>query len=153
MYFQQGRLFQTRKRESNQINAHNHLYSLPNSSNQSLNARLQLRGVGADDIVLESLSILVEEERRHGPNAQFGGKVRQGVDVELVELGLGVGFAELSNLGGDGLAGTAPGGEAIDYDELLGVDDLLLELSLGGESDNPSVRHGGRCLELRCRCN
>lgn len=89
-----------------------------------------MRGVGADDIVLESLSILVEEERRHGPNAQFGGKFRQGVDVELVELGLEVGFAELSDPGSDGLAGTTPGGKAVDYDKLLGVDNLLLEFSL-----------------------
>jgi hypothetical protein len=97
--------------------------------NQSLDASLQGGRVRTDNIG-DLLAVLEEHEGGHGTDTELGGNVGELIDVDLVELGLGVGLGELLNLGGDGLAGTAPRSKAVEDDGLLGVEDLLLELSL-----------------------
>lgn len=88
--------------------------------------------VSPDDIRLLTLAILVQHESWHGADTQIRCRFGQGVDVNLVELGLRVLLAELCDLGGDGLAGTAPAGEAVDDDGFLGVEDLLLVFGVAG---------------------
>lgn len=83
-----------------------------------LDSSLQRRDIGADHLC-DLLAALEEQEGGHGAYAQLGGDLGQLVDVDLVELGGGVLLGELLDLGGDGLAGTAPRGEAVDHDELL----------------------------------
>lgn len=61
--------------------------------------------------------VLEEDERGHGADAQFLGDVGHLVDVEFVETGGGVGIGELDDFGGDGFAGGAPGGHAVDDHE------------------------------------
>lgn len=100
-------------------------------SNQRLDTSLEGGRVGTDD-VLDLFAALEQNESGHGTDAQLGRDVAQLVDVDLIELGLAVGIAELLDLGGDGLARPAPGCEAVENDGLLGVDDLLIELSTAG---------------------
>lgn len=85
-----------------------------------LDGSLQRGRVGADNL-FDLLAALEEHEGGHGTHAQVGGHIAQLVDIDLVELGVGVLLAELGDLGGDGLAGTAPGGEAVEDDELLAL--------------------------------
>lgn len=78
------------------------------------------RGVGATDGV-DQLAVLVEEEGGHSRDTVVSGDVGEVVDVDLVELDVVVGLAELVDSGGDGLARTAPLSEEVDDDGLLGV--------------------------------
>lgn len=78
------------------------------------------RGVGATD-GLEQLAVLVEEEGRHSGDTVLSGDISEVIDVDLVELDVLVGLAELLNGGGDGLARTTPLGEEVDDNGLLGV--------------------------------
>lgn len=63
------------------------------------------------------LSVLEDHKGRHGADAEFLGDVGDFVDVELVEAGVRVGVGELDDFGGDGFAGGAPGGHAVDDHE------------------------------------
>ena len=78
------------------------------------------------------LAVLVQQEGRHGANAYFASRVAQLVDVDLVELDIRVLLAEVRDLGGNGLAGAAPGGEAVYDDGALGVENLFLEFGVAG---------------------
>lgn len=97
--------------------------------NESLDTDFQLFGVSADNVA-DLLTILEEEERGHGAHAQFGGRLGEMVNVDLVELGLGESLAELGHLRGNGLARAAPRGEAVEDDYILRVENLFLELSV-----------------------
>lgn len=92
-----------------------------------LDGGLESGNVGTDDLS-DALAVLVDVEGGHGADANLGGDVGQLVDVDLVEGDVGVLLAELLDLGGDGLAGTAPGGEEVDHGDALAG--LLGELRL-----------------------
>lgn len=68
---------------------------------------------------LNLLPVLKEEESRHSRDTVLGGNVRQLVDVDLEELDVVVFGAQLLDLRGDGLAGTAPLGEEVDEDSFI----------------------------------
>ena len=70
------------------------------------------------------LPVLEKYNRRHGPNAQLLCNVGYHVHVYLVELGCGVGGAELVDFGSDGLAGAAPFGPGVEDDGVGGVEDF-----------------------------
>lgn len=109
----------------------NHIYN-SNCSN-SLDTSLDSRGVGTTDSrISELLAILVEEEGRHSRDTVISSNLSQLVDVNLVELDVGVFCGELLDPGGNGLAGAAPLGEEVDDDVVLGVLDLLGPLSGAG---------------------
>lgn len=95
-----------------------------------LNGSLQSRRVGTDNLG-NLLAALEQQESGHGADAQLLGNVRHGVDVELDERGVGVGLAELVDLGGHGLARTAPGCEGVEDDELV-TGDGALEFGFAG---------------------
>ena len=85
---------------------------------------------------VELLAVLEEKESGHGTDTELGSNLGQLVDVDLVELGVGVLVAELLDLGGDGLARTAPGSEAVNDDVAGGLaKDLLVEFGLTVETD------------------
>ena len=67
--------------------------------------------------LIDLLAVLEEDEGRHGSHAKFLRDVGGRVDVHLVETDIGVLVAVFFDLGGNGFAGTAPGGEAVDEDE------------------------------------
>jgi len=92
---------------------------------------LDTRGVGTTDS-LNLLAVLEEEESGHSGDTVLGSDVSDLVDINLEELNVLVGDAELLDLRADGLARTAPGGEEIDENGLLGVLDLLGPFSLAG---------------------
>lgn len=58
-----------------------------------LDGSLKGLGVGADDLT-DLLAALEEQEGGHGTDAELLGDVGDLVDVELVELGVGVGLGE-----------------------------------------------------------
>ena len=94
---------------------------------QLLETSLDRRGVGAAD-GFNFLPVLQEEESGHGRDAVLRSDLLQLVDVDLVELDVGMGLAQLLNLRSDGLAGPAPLSEEIDKDGIGGIKDLGLEL-------------------------
>jgi hypothetical protein len=115
----------------NKNTLHSHYFLPLHLCEQLLQTSLDGGGVGAADSGrVNLLAILEEEESGHGGDAVLGGDLGGLVDVDLVELDVLVGQAELLDLRGDGLAGAAPGGEEVDEDGLGGVDDLLVPLSL-----------------------
>jgi hypothetical protein len=59
------------------------------------------------------LTTLEEHKGRHSTDTEFLGNVSLFVDVDLVELDLREVVAELFEYRGDGLAGTAPGCQAV----------------------------------------
>ena len=59
----------------------------------SLDSGLESNGVGADDLA-DLLAVLVEEESGHGAHALLLGDLRDLVDVDLVEAGVGVVLGE-----------------------------------------------------------
>ena len=98
-----------------------------------LNSGLQSIRVSPDNVLaLQTLAVLVQQESRHGANAYFGSRADQLVNVDLVEFDIRVFLAEFRDLGRDGLARAAPGGEAVDDDGVLGVDDLLRVFGVAG---------------------
>ena len=77
--------------------------------------------VGTDDLA-DLLAVLEEHERGHGADTELLGDVGDLVDVNLVEVDLVLElgrFGELDEFGGDDLAWSAPGGEAVDHDEFV----------------------------------
>lgn len=92
-----------------------------------LDGSLESGRVGTDNLS-DELAVLVDVEGRHGTDANVGSDVGQLVNVDLVEGGVGVLLAEFLDLGSDGLARTAPGGEEVDNGDTLAG--LLGELSL-----------------------
>lgn len=58
-----------------------------------LDGSLERLGVGTDDLT-DLLTALEQQEGRHGADAELLGNVGNIVDVELVELGVGVGLGE-----------------------------------------------------------
>lgn len=85
-----------------------------------LNGSLDGRGIGADNL-LNLFTALEEQEGGHGADAQLLGDVGALVDVELDKFYVWVVSAVVLNLGGDGLARAAPGGEGVDHDELIAL--------------------------------
>jgi hypothetical protein len=71
-------------------------------------------------------------EGRHSRDAVGSSDLRELIDVDLVELDVGVGLAELLEGRGDGLAGTAPGGVEVDDDGAGDRGDLFRVLSDAG---------------------
>lgn len=98
-----------------------------NLSKNSLQTSLDSGRVSTLDF-LNTLALVVEVESRHGRDTVVSGNGSKLIDVNLVELDVGVGVAQLLQKGGDGLAGTAPCGEEVDDDGALGVCDLGLVL-------------------------
>ena len=78
--------------------------------------------IRTNDLV-DLLSILEEHERRHSPHAQFLRHIWHLIHIDLVEVDLVlelVGVGHLDDFGGDDFAGAAPGGEAVEDDQLVG---------------------------------
>ena len=100
--------------------SHDHLANRIGHLIVLLDRRLQRLGVRPNNLT-NLLPILEQHERRHGPDAQLLGHVGHLVDVDLVEPGVGVGVAEFDDFGGDNLAWSAPGGEAIEDKESVFV--------------------------------
>jgi len=93
-----------------------------------LDGSLQSGRVGTDDLG-DSVSVLEEQEGRHGSDAKFLGDVGDFIHVDLVEFGARELLAVLLDDGGDGLARAAPGGEAVNDNEVLcgAINDGCLE--------------------------
>lgn len=88
-------------------------------------SRLKRLGVRANNLT-NLLSILEEEEGRHSPHTELLCNLGDLIDVDLDELGGGEGLAEFGDLGRNGFAGTAPGGEAVEDDQgVLGREDFF----------------------------
>lgn len=103
-----------------------------NLCNDSLDSSLDGRGVGTLDL-LHTLTIVVEVEGRHGRDTVGSGNLGEFIDIDLVELDVGVLLAELLEGRGDGLAGTAPDGVEVDDNGAGGLSDLGLVLLDAGE--------------------
>ena len=104
----------------------------PNLCNDSLESSLDGRGVGTLDL-LHTLTTVVEVEGRHGRDTVGSGNLGEVIDIDLVELDVGVLLAELLKGRGDGLAGTAPDGVEVDDNGTGGLSDLGLVLLDAGE--------------------
>lgn len=111
-----------------------------------LDGSLQGRRVGTDHLG-NLLPVLEQQESRHGADAQLLGDVRHGVDVDLDERRVGVGLAELLDLGGDGFARTAPGREGVEDDELV-TGDGGLEFGFAGTCQFAVMEIGRMCSSL-----
>jgi len=90
------------------------------SLGELLDGLLESGGVGADDL-LGLLALLEEEEGGHGADAKLLAHVGDLIDVNLdkVDLAVLLLVGEVDKDGGNGLAGTAPGGEGINDDEVM----------------------------------
>lgn len=88
----------------------------PPLSSNALNSVLQLLHIPAHNPLIEGFTILKQDEGRHSADLQFLSDRADLIDVDLQELDVCVGLAELADDGGDGLAGAAPGGEEVDDD-------------------------------------
>lgn len=100
----------------------------PSSAMQSCRTRmprtyLEGLGVGTNDL-LDSLTLVEEDEGGHGLDANLSSDLLLGVDVDLVEAELltGGGVRDLLENGANDPAGTTPGGPEVDDDGLLTVD-------------------------------
>lgn len=102
-----------------------------NLCKDSLETGLDSRGVSTLHLLL-ALTTLVEVEGGHGRDAVGSSDLGELVNVDLVELDVGVGLAHLLDGGGDGLAGAAPHGVEVDDDGTGGIGDLLLVLGGAG---------------------
>ena len=71
------------------------------------------------------LSILEEQESRHGANAEFLRNVGALVDVKLDKVDVGVLLAPGVDFGGNGFAGAAPFGEGVDDDEFVAFEGVV----------------------------
>lgn len=78
--------------------------------------RFQRRFISAHDLG-DLLSVLEEQERRHGAHAELLGQVGDVVDVELEEACGGVLVRQLDHFRCNDFTGAAPGGEAVDYQQ------------------------------------
>lgn len=85
-------------------------------------SRLNGRRRSTHDLI-NLLAISEEGKSRHGAHTEFLRNIWKLIDVEFVEADIGVFrlVAVFLDLGSDGDAGAAPGCEAVDYDEFLGV--------------------------------
>jgi len=97
------------------------------------------KGVGVSTNELVSLlTVLEEHEGGHGADAKLLADLGEIVDVDLGEedvlelLIVGVLGEDRSN----GLAGTAPGSEAVEHDDLVGLEGILPLLLAGNVVDN-----------------
>lgn len=108
-----------------------HESQFPNLCEDSLDTSLDGSRVSTLDLLL-ALTTLVEVEGRHSRDTVGSSDIRELIDVDLVELDVGVGLAELLESRSDGLAGTAPGGVEVDDDGAGGRGDLFLVLSGAG---------------------
>mgnify|MGYP001636188979 CR=1 FL=1 len=111
----------------------------PKLCKDSLEASLDGGGVSTLDLLIE-FTILVEAEGRHGRDSVGSSNLGEVIDVDLVELDVGVGIAELLEGRSDGLAGTAPGGVEVDDNEAGGISDLGLVLLGTGEEGGVLTR-------------
>lgn len=89
-----------------------------------LDSSLQSRRVHTDDLG-NLLSILEEQESRHGANAEFLSNVGALVDVKLHKVDVGVFLAPGVDFGGNGFAGAAPFGEGVDDDEFVAFEGVV----------------------------
>lgn len=101
------------------------IYLSRNSVHTSNDSR---RVSATDGLVVELLAVLVEEEGRHSRDAVVGSDIGELVNVDLVELDVGLLGAELLDSRGDGLARSAPGGVEVDDDGIGGLLDEGLPL-------------------------
>ena len=87
-----------------------------------LNGRFQRTLVGSHDLS-DSLLVLEQHERWHGPDVELLSDIEYLVHVDLVEFDIGEFFGHGDDFGRDGLARSTPGGEAVEDDKLVaGVD-------------------------------
>lgn len=115
--------------------------------------------VGANDLT-DLLAVLEEHESGHGSDVELLGEVGDLVDVDLVEFRLVLELlAELDHLWGDHLARPAPGGEAVEHDELVRgadrgierdfavdfINAMFLGRSRGGEAALADVEAAAAC--------
>lgn len=111
-----------------------HKSQTPNLCKDSLETSLDGRGVGTLDL-LDALALVVEVEGRHGRDTVGSSNLGEVINVDLVELDVAVGLAHLLDGGGDGLAGTAPGGVEVNDDGTGGFGDLGLVVLDAGNGD------------------
>lgn len=81
-------------------------------------------GVGAHQLA-GLLAVLEDEECGHGADAVLLCQLGELVDVDLGVVHVGVLLGPLNDLGGNGLAGTAPCGKEVDEDGLVLVESGL----------------------------
>lgn len=94
-----------------------------------LDSSLQSRRVHAHNLS-DLLSILEEQESRHGANTEFLGDIGALVDVKFNEVDVGVFLTPSVDFGGDGFARAAPFGEGVNDDELVAAADGGVEFRL-----------------------
>ena len=114
------------------MNGMNKESQFSNLCKDSLETSLDGRGVGTLDLLL-ALTTVVEVEGRHGRDTVGSGNLGEVIDIDLVELDVGVLLAELLKGRGVGLAGTAPDGVEVDDNGTGGLSDLGLVLLDAGE--------------------
>lgn len=109
---------------------------LKTSSFVLLNGGLDGSRVGADNL-LDLFTVLEEQKRGHGADAQLLGDIGALVDVELDELDVRVRPTVLLDLRGDSLARTAPSGVGIDHHELAALNGRV-EVGFTRTCQNPN---------------
>ena len=109
-----------------------------------LDLRLNGPRIRADNLS-HLLAVLVEQESRHGANAEFLRNIRGLIDIDLVELGLRVFLGVFDDRGCDGLAGPAPDGEAVEDHEggFVGFEDLGLEFRAAADVSYSGLKRAG----------
>ncbi len=86
-----------------------------------LDGGLEGANIGTNNLI-DLFAVLEEHECRHSPHAKLLSDIGNLVNIDLVEIdGVLVFFriGELDHFGGDDLAGTAPGGEAVEDDQSI----------------------------------
>lgn len=83
------------------------------SSRDSLDTSLQSPNVGTTN-ALHLLTILHENESRHGSDIELGSHTTQLIHIDLHEADVLVLLTQLTDLGSNGAAGTAPSGVEVD---------------------------------------
>jgi hypothetical protein len=119
--------FRTRSPKLSTIHKSTESHSINCLLQNSLQTSLNSGRVSTLDL-LNTFTLIVEVESRHGRDTVISSNLSKLVDVDLVEVDVGVGVAQLLEEGGDGLAGAAPCGEEVDDDGALGFRHLGLVL-------------------------
>lgn len=112
------------------------------SSIVGLDGCLEGLGVRADDLG-DLVAVLKEQECGHGADAKFLGDVGDFVNIKFVETGFGVVIGELYDLWRNYFAGTAPGCEAVEDDELVLELEGLVPFGLAGQVVYAFLAHFG----------
>ncbi|GAO49496.1 hypothetical protein G7K_3645-t1 [Saitoella complicata NRRL Y-17804] len=135
-------------------------YSNASTLKVLLDGLLEVRSGSTDNLnshthLSNLLTVLEQQEGGHGADVVLGSDLGELIDVDLDELGVGVGVGELGDLGGNGLARTAPGGKAavialqLTDNGQLGTSDGGVELLSGRDKVDHFGRSGGKSSDER----